>query len=165
MGAENQSPSINQVYHSWADMSVVLKAYDGGAPIRSEDYRGLTYKQSLTPGEARGNGTIVRGSTKGEYKAEGSITLLMASALRFLEALRDIARQQQILPGEVHFEVVANWRTRPGADMEEVRLVGCRVTDSALDTSPSTDAVEKELPLWVTKIYENGVCLGEVPKS
>lgn len=163
---ENQGPSINNFYHSWADMAVDLVAYDGGAPIRSEDYRGLTYKQTLDPGDGvRGNGVAIRGSTVGEYKAEGSIKLLFASAMNFLAALRDVAQQKQIPVGMVTFEVTANWRVKPGDDMHEVRLVGCRVKESGLDTSPSNDALEKEFPLFVARIYEDGICLAEVPES
>ncbi len=161
---QNDFPLINGVYHSWSELSLIMAA-PGMPPFRPSDFTAASFKESLEPGDVRGKGGGKRGTTEGMYDAEGSVTMLLAAHLQFVQGLARIARAKKIKLGAVQFTVGASWRAQPGSPLVRAQLIGCRIKERSFDASPASDAIEVETPLNVTLVRVNGLSLGEIPKS
>lgn len=161
---QNDVPRLNSTYYSWNEVSLVIQGYNGGAPFRTADFTAVSFKETLEPGEVRGRGNAIRGTTEGEYKCEASITMTLGAHARLLAALAQVAKAQKIVVGAVMFSLSIDWRKLAGEPIIGVSLVGCRIKELGADLTPGTDATEVEMPLMPCRMRLNGISLGEVPK-
>lgn len=159
----NEFPIINGNATSWADLDLIFSAYDG-PQFRTSDFTALAFKETLDPGEQRGAGPAVRGSSVGQYSVDGpSFTMAYQAHLRFMRVLVQVARSKGIPLGAVNFEIAGAFKT-PGQDLSTFELIGCRVIERGLDTKPGPDVIEIETPLWCPLARIDGVSLYEVPR-
>lgn len=161
--AKNDYPLINGVYHSWAEVQLVFLPYGDGI-FRTADFNAVSFTEKLEPGQVKGQGIIKRGTTIGEYSAEGSFSMLLNAHIKFLEVLARIARTKKIPVGAVQFSMAMSWKAVPGAPIVKAALAGCRIKERGFDGSPSPDATVVETPIDVTMCRVNDVSLGEIPK-
>lgn len=160
---DNDFPRINSTYFSWNELALQIQGYDGGAPFRTPDFTAISFNEKLEPGIVKGQGGRKRGTTEGEYTAEGSITLTLGAHIRLMAALGDIAKQKKVKLGSVFFSVSVSWKRLVGEPLARVQLIGCRIKERSFDFSPGPDASEVETPLDINLMRLNGLSLGEIP--
>ena len=158
MGKVAERPKINGEYASWANLRVKVRGEDT-ISIDFEDIVAVKYKQALTPGKVPGRGPGARGDTIGDYESELSFTLLAGASKKFLQQLKAAAPDG--MAGVVHFGVFLDWTPLNGDEDQtiEVEGRGCRLIESSNDSAPGGDPTQREHPLWVTRLFEDGVCL------
>lgn len=161
--ADNDYPIINTRVPSWANFRLSF-APIGGPLLRTMDFTAFSFKEKLEPGQVRGAGTFLRGSTTGIYTSELSVKLLLRAHLLLVEELKKIAKREQILLGEVPFSIAGKFRMGRGQPRITVSCVGCRITERGIDMTPDTNATEVETPLFCPLGRIDGVSLGEIPK-
>lgn len=113
-------------------------------PVKS-----INYRDSLEPGEVRGNHSQPLGRTRGQYEASGDVTLHRAERDYFLQLLG---------PGymERTFDVVVMYAngTNP---VSTDRLLHCRITGLDEGGSAGPDALETQFTLSLMLIERNGM--------
>lgn len=136
-------PLINGHRFSWASANF---DFDGGEVIHIKE---LSYTHTLEPGEVRGTGSQKAGTTRGEYNAEGSVTLTR-------EGWDELRARLGNGYMEKRFRIIASY-SEEGLDVQTDQLVGCRITSVENSPSQGTDGLEVSLELNITYILENGV--------
>lgn len=160
---QNDHPLINGVYHSSAEVTLTLAPYGGGI-FRTPDFTALDFTEKLEPGQVKKLGGAKRGTTEGEYSAEGSMEMLLAAHMAFVADLGRVARAKRIKLGAVQFSMAASWRSVPGSPLVRVALVGVRIKERGFNAGPDASASVVSTPLDVTILRTNGLSLGEIPK-
>lgn len=135
-------PLINGHRYSWASAS--FKG-DGSEIVHIKE---LSYTHKLEPGMVRGTGSQVAGRTRGEYSAEGSMTLLREG----WDALRDQFGDGYL---EKSFALVVSYAD-DGQPIVTDELVGVRITSVENSPSQGTDGLEVSLELSILYVLENG---------
>ena len=105
-------PMINGLRYSWA--SVRIQA-DGNEYV---DIKDITYSHTIDRGEVRGSGPQLLGFTRGEYKAEGSITFLKEGYDALIAAFGDGYLEHV-------FDIAVSYADE-GQPTVTDQLVGCR---------------------------------------
>lgn len=137
-------PLINGNRYSWA--SVVFSMAD----IEIDDVTEISYSHKLESGTVRGVGPWKAGRTRGEYDAEGSVTLLRSA----WDSLRAQLGNGYL---ESDFTVTVSYSEEGEGDVVTDTLVGCRIQNVEHSPSQGTDALTVALTLSVLYILENGV--------
>jgi len=109
----------------------------------------IAYSDSLEPGEVYGAHAQVLGRTRGQYKAEGSMTLFRAEADEWLQAL-----------GEGFLEAVFDiqvFYAEAGMPLVTDTLVGCRIKKPDISLSAGSDALQVKFDLHMLYILHNGI--------
>lgn len=159
-------PVVNGADTSWADLSLIFTLYatqgSQGASFRTPDFSALKAKETVDPGEKRGQGSIARGRTVGTYKAEASVSFFLAAFLAFKVKINTIAKQLGVPPTLVTFDISGYFKT-PGQPKQSIQVVAASIVENGVDLSPSNDAIAVEVPLWTPRVRFNGSSLIEVP--
>lgn len=135
-------PLINGYRQDWSS----VKAKLGGANLTG--IKEITYSHTIDRGEVRGQGPQIMGYTRGEYKAEGSITFLK-------EEYDDLV----VKLGDGYMEAIFDISVSYGATGGPVstdQLVGCRLGKAEKSPSQGTDGLEVSCDLHILYIIENG---------
>lgn len=138
-------PTINGLDYDFATVDVKL---NGAEYMRVKDF---SFSDDMEPGLGWGTSVEYVAETLGQYKANGSITLYLASAKIFRDALGDGY-------GAVHFDIVANFAP-PGAPIITIEAVGCRVKKDDNSGSAGSDPLAEKFDLHIRKIQRDGKCL------
>lgn len=136
-------PLINGNRFGWA--SIILSADD-------KEYNGFTaidYEHSLEPGIVRGAGPWKAGRTRGEYDAEGSLTMLRSD----WDQMRGSFGAGYL---EKDFQISVSYSEDAEGQVVTDELVGCRVTNVEYSHSQGTDALTVSLTLNIMYILEDG---------
>lgn len=136
-------PLINGHRFSWASISFDI---DGSDIIHIKE---ISYTSSMETADVRGTGPQKAGTTRGEYNAEGSMTLLA-------EGWNELRARLGNGYMERRFRLIVSY-AEVGQDVQTDELVGCRITSVEKGGSQGTDALEVSLELNITYILENGV--------
>lgn len=136
-------PLVNGNRFSWA--SIVLNA--NGTEITG--ITEISYSHKLEPGTVRGAGPWKAGRTRGEYTAEGSLTLLRSDWDAFRDSLGDGFL-------EIDFTTSVSYSEVAEGPVVTDELVGCRIKGPEHSPSQGTDPTTVQLPLDILYILENG---------
>lgn len=138
-------PLLNGKYPQYSNVEI------GIAGVRN--FLGLTelnYSDSCEPGEARGNKIIRLGTTDGEYKAEGSITMHKRHHQELIKLLGDGFYL-------VTFEIVVIYDMNDGLGLLEDTIEGVRLKKNDQAHKQGNDPLMPKFDLDVTLILWNGV--------
>lgn len=133
--------------HRYSFSSVELR-------VAGRIYTGVTeisYSVSQEPGIVRGTGARPIGRTRGEYTAEGSLTMLKSDYYDLIQALS--LRAEGYL--EASFDVVVTFSELFEPPICDV-LRGCRITREEDSHSTGGEALTVSLTLSVMEIIRNG---------
>lgn len=117
-----------------------------------EGLKALSWSEELEPGEVRGRRAHVIGTTRGEYKAEGSLELFFKEANEFISHLSDSAGNGW---GEKYFTLTLTY-SEVGLTQQNVVLEGCRVKKSDDSQEQGSDPLATKFDLFVTMVVRNG---------
>jgi len=108
----------------------------------------VTYSDSLEPGEVRGTSAQLLSRTRGDYKAEASLTLYKGAAQELLDDLGDAFMEKE-------WDLVV---TRKEEDMSTIidTVVKCRIKKHESGSSQGADPNEVKLDLHPFYILWNG---------
>lgn len=158
-------PMINGARFSWASVQIGL------AGKKTIGVKSINYKDPLKPGKVRGTNAQVIGRTRGNYDAEGSITVYREDFLDIITYLATLIGVTSGLspnglpPGfkEVAFDITVAYSEVPASPVQMDVLKGCRITDSEMDGSEGEDALAMKLSLDILVISWNGFYSINVP--
>ena len=137
-----QYPRINGI--TW-DFSCVEVDADGQT---FKDFEEVSYSHDCEPGEARGTRQQALGTTPGEYKAEGSLTMLLDAWEEWVVQLGDGYM-------DVIFPLII---TREEGDLSVTdELTSCTIDDADMSDANGPDASEVKVTLGVLDIRVNGL--------
>lgn len=117
-----------------------------------EGLKAISWNEELTPGEVRGRRAHVIGTTRGEYKAEGSLELFFKEANEFISAMSDSEGNGW---GEKYFTLTLTY-SEVGLDVQTVVLEGCRIKKADDSQEQGTDPLSTKFDLFVTMVVRNG---------
>lgn len=113
----------------------------------------VSYSDSLEPGILRGTSAKKKGRTRGEYDAEGTISIYKGDLATLLQTLSALG-----LGGYMEAEFDINVTYSEGLDnVVTDTLIGCRITDIEDSHSQGSDALTVSLTLDVMEISRNGL--------
>lgn len=135
-------PLINGHRYGWA--SITMKA-SGNELVHLKE---ISYNHKLEPGMVRGVGPQVSGRTRGEYTAEGSMTLQREGWDELRNALGDGYL-------EVSFPISVSY-AEDGQPVVTDELVGVRIKSVETKGSQGTDPIETALELSILYVLEAG---------
>lgn len=142
-------PDINGVRFDWSSVDIKI-----GGVLRPIGVKSIEYSHRLEPTKVRGNHAQPIGRTRGEYEAEGSITLFKAEA----QLLRDALEALPPAGGgymEKAFEIVVSYADTGQVTVTDT-LVGCRIKSEADSHSQGADPLEESIELDVMCLKKNG---------
>ena len=138
-------PAINGKYPQYSKIEYDINGV--------HNFRGVTeinYSDSCEPGEARGNRQIILGTTDGEYKAEGSMTMHKRHAQ---ELINDIGHGFYL----VSFPIVVVYDMNDGLGLIRDTLEGVRLKKNDQGHKQGPEALVTKFDLFVTLIRWNGI--------
>ena len=159
-------PLINGMRYDWSSVRLLL------AGRRFVGVKEFNYSDKLTPGKARGTTAQIIGRTRGEYEAQGSITLYKEDWADFLSILGTLTASTSGLntatgapPGfmEVAFDIVATFAESPASPVQTDTCQGCRIVNVESSNSQSADPLVVKLDLDIIMINRNGSLPLNVP--
>lgn len=133
--------SINGIVH---DHSSIVIRMDTTRYVQVES---ISFSDELTPGELKGAAAMVLGTSRGAYKANGSIKMSQADSDFLIEKLGDGFML-------VKFPIFITW-SDPGTKVSTRLLQGCRLIKND-ESSEGEDPSMVSHDLWITKIIRNG---------
>ena len=158
-GANNEFPIIDGVVPSWADVTARITP-NGAAVLTSRGIKSISSGADLEIGVEMHAGRVY-GTTVGQAKANGSMTLYLSAAQDFIKALKDAAltagytRDGGIVQAGLVFFQLDYAFTPPGTDtIWERRLKGCRLIGNTEAPAEGTDATTVDYTLHVTERVE-----------
>ncbi len=116
----------------------------------------ITYSQTLEPGILRGTSPHKLGRTRGQYDAEGSLTMYKEDWAEFIRLIR--VDPQNVTQGfmEASFLVTIIYQELKSGAINTDILRGCRITSVENSHSEGTDALTVSADLDIMKVIENG---------
>lgn len=138
-----QYPLINGLRFDYSSVEIAV----GSATIVGVSE--LSYSSKLEPGKVRGTSAQVNGRTRGQYEAEGSMTLFKQEADELLALLG---------PGfmEVAFPVTVHY-AESGQPLITDRLIGARIKSMENSHKEGSDALTVKFDLDLIAIVHNGL--------
>ena len=136
-------PLINGTRYSFASIELTLNGQ------RYVGFKELNYNQDLDPGEVRGAHSQMLGRTRGDLKADGSISMFEEEWNSLLAALGAGYM-------EVPFDVSAAYAETNSPTITDV-LHGCRIKKVDKSRSQGTEGLVVKLDLSIVWITLNGV--------
>lgn len=119
------------------------------------DITEISYSDNLEPGILQGTGVYMRGRTRGQYKAEASVT--------FGKGAFEALKKSLIATGrgglyEVHFLITVTYRASGEGEIITDLIEGCRIMRQENSHSAgNSDALTTKIDLSVFRIKWNGV--------
>lgn len=138
------SITVDRTRFEFASLDITI----AGA-LRALGFQSISYSDTLTPTKVRGTSAQPIGRTRGEYDAEGSLTLLKKDA----DELRAVLGQGFM---EKVFQITVAYAENAGDGVVVDRLIDCRIRGNSNDHSQGTDALTETLELDVMRIMWNG---------
>jgi hypothetical protein len=114
----------------------------------------ITYSDSLEPGILRGTSAKKKGRTRGEYDAEGSITIYKADLATILAELAALGVGGYM---EASFDVTVTMSEGLVSIPVTDSLVGSRITNIEDSHSQGSDALMSTLTLDLMELSRNGL--------
>lgn len=135
-------PLINGVRHSYAsiELDVNGKKFYG--------HREISYSQDLEPGEVRGAHAQLLGRTRGDLKAEGSLTTYLGEWKKLLSALGNGYMEKS-------FDITVSY-AEDGQPTVTDKLRGCRIKKVEESHSQGTDGLTVKIDLHIMWIEYDG---------
>ena len=140
----SQNPTING--HEYSHTSLIFMMPDVGEELIGID--SLSYKDSLEPGKTRGTKAGPLGRTKGEYNAEGSMSLNLREADNFEKLLGNRFMEKS-------FTVMCAYADT-GMPLRSDELIGVRITDKDQPTQQGNEPIKVTYTLDIMKVLWNG---------
>ncbi len=124
-------------------------------PLSFTSFQALSYSDSLEPGQQRGQSAKKLGRTRGEFNAEGSITILKEDLPSLLVILTGLGQGGYM---EAVWDLTATYSSgladpNPSVDL----LQGIRITEISEAHSVGTDVLVNELTLDIMDLSRNGL--------
>lgn len=130
----------------------------------------LEYSDTCEVAEARGISPYAMGTTTGEYRANGSISVQLLYRKTFLEILAGQAGQTPAIEGvgavgrsfmDVTFALNCQYQLRALPGQPEYPLItdqvlGCRITGGGMTLSTGNGVLVEKFPLYVGLIIRDG---------
>ena len=138
-----QYPRING--RTW-DFSCVEADVDG---VTFKDYEEISYSHDCEPGEARGTHQQALATTPGEYKAEGSITMLLDAWEVWVRELGN-GYMLRAFPISVTYG-------DDGTELATDTLHGVRIKKVEKQLQKGNEPLKVKLDLYVAQVDDNGV--------
>lgn len=138
-------PLINGVAHDWSSVEIDL-GEDAGIFTGVTE---LTYSDNLEPGQAMGTSAQKLARTRGEYSAEGSLSMLLQDSVEFIAALGQGYKEKV-------FNVTVMYSEPSSGDVITDKLIGCRIGSTEGGGSQGPDALTKTFSLDILRISVNG---------
>lgn len=138
-----QYPLINGKRRDFSSLELVVSG------LIFTGVKAVDYSDSLEPGIVYGTGALPIGTTRGQYKAQGSITLYRAEFDALIATLGDAYMEK-------YFDVVASYADDGDSAVTVDTLVGCRIKNVGNSHSSGGDALEMKIDLHVHYIKRNG---------
>lgn len=135
-------PLINGHRYSYASIELALNGR------RFYGHKEISYSQDLEPGEVRGAHAQVLGRTKGELKAEASLTTYLEEWKEILDALGHGYMEKT-------FDITVSY-AEEGRPTVTDKLRGCRIKRVEESHSQGTDGLTVKLDLHVLWIEYGG---------
>lgn len=135
-------PLINGHRYSYASIE---------ADVNGKKFYGhkeISYSQDLEPGEVRGAHSQVLGRTKGDLKAEGSLTTYLEEWKELLDALGDGYMEKS-------FDITVSY-AEDGRPTVTDKLRGCRIKKVEESHSQGTDGLTMKIDLHILWIEFGG---------
>lgn len=126
-----------------------------GAPPLLERFTSINYEHSLTPGELRGRSAKAYGTTRGEYAANGNLTIYLEDWKIMQAGLMAVPTP----PGgfmEKRFQISVSYAEIGSAIVTDI-LRACRVVKAGKAYSRGTEALFVTLDLHIMEVLENGL--------
>jgi hypothetical protein len=139
----NTPTRVNGYYPSFVSIGVSIGGYDAGA-----DLTAISYKDNVDRGEVRGAARQVLGRTRGDYKCEGSIEMLLAA----YKAMR--ARLGNRFYDEV-FTITVNVAEDDTAPITTDELIRCRFKGRDHDHKQGTEGLSIKIDLDIDGLVED----------
>ena len=136
-------PVVNGFAYSWAS---VRFRFDGGEVVAIKD---ITYSHKVDRAKLRGAGMRPLGRTRGEYEAEGSVTLFREG----WDALRAKLGTGYM---ERRFSISVSY-AEAGQPVVTDELLDCVISSVENNPSQGTDALEVSLDLDIMQLREGGI--------
>lgn len=114
----------------------------------------ISYKDSLEPGVLQGTDPIIRGRTRGQYKAEASFTI----GKKDFELVKiELAKIRSSGFGEIEFPITVTYRESADDVVITDVVEGCRImSQENSHSSGNSDALVTKVDLSVIRIRWNG---------
>lgn len=141
--AANDYPMINGFAYSWASVKIKI---DGADAIMIKE---LSYKHKVDRAKVRGAGMKPLGETRGEYEAEGSLTLTREG----WDQLRNKLGNGYM---EKRFGISSSY-AEEGQPTVTDELSGVKISEVENKPKQGTDGLEVTLELSVMGILEGGL--------
>lgn len=135
------NPLINGIVYDHSSIEANIKG------VRYLQLSEIEYSDTLEPGKLRGAAAKVLATTRGEYSAEGSLSLSKQDGNQLIADLGQGFKAKS-------FPIVVNY-AEAGLDMITDRLQGCRITKVEA-TSSGTDATMLKFSIHIMNILWNG---------
>lgn len=139
--------------HAFDFSSIKLTSSIVGAPPLIERFVSIDYEHSLTPGELRGRGSKVLGTTRGEYSANGSISIYLED----WQLLKSGLLAMPLPPGgymEKRFQLIVAYGEIGSLPVADV-LRGCRVVKTTHSRKRGNEALMVDIDLHIMEVIEN----------
>jgi len=107
----------------------------------------ISYSQTLEPGILRGTSSAKLARTRGEYNAEGSLSMYLEEYQLLRAALGAAFMERSFLITVAY--------TAIGATLQSDQLIGCRITAVEDSHSAGSDALVKAITLDIMEILED----------
>lgn len=140
-------PQINGVRYDFSSVDINING-----PLIALGVVSLNYKDSLKPGELRGNKAALIGRTRGKYEASADMEVYKSEWNEIIKSLG---------PGfmEASFPIVAS-HSEPSLGPDAIivdTLVGARITDQEDQKQEGEEPLKVKVTLSLMKILWNGI--------
>jgi hypothetical protein len=139
-------PTKNQIQLQFASIQLALR----GTKFRY--FTEIEYTDSTEPGEARGASPYPMGTTIGEYKANGSITIHLRQRETFFNIIdpNNTGYQAQFFP------LTCQYQEYGWDEVYTDDLPACRITGLGHTFSAGNGVLMSKHPMYITLIKPNG---------
>ena len=142
-------PLINGVKYDWSSIEITLG--DAGIFIGISE---LSYSDSNDKGIVRGTGVEKLARTKGEYDAEGSLTMYKKDFSVFLAALTGDGATGYF---DTPFDITVMYSAPGGDGTTTDRLIGCELKSAEGGGSQGTDPSAESFDIDIMHIERDGI--------
>lgn len=140
-------PKING--HQFSHSSIEVTITNGNAVKVLSQFSEIKYSHSLEPGKVRGQNAEAFGRTRGEYDAEGSLTMIKKVYVDLIQALGDGYLEKS-------FDITVMYNEE-NEDQVTDKLFGCRIKKPETSSSAGQDATNVSVDLDVMRLEEGGL--------
>ena len=131
-----------------------IEIHVGGTPFVA--VQEISYSHTLEPGYLRGTAPGKLGRTRGEYNAEGSLTLYMPDYKQLCKQLAAMNPQAGYM--EAVFTITVSYQEiATSSQLITDVLEGCRFTSAEHSHSQGNDALQVSVDIDIMRIIENGL--------